>query len=347
MREYRTVYEYAGKNELKGRMLTDAFTSNADSVRVSVSGGSDAGLCVSIFQRDKSGCESRIYSESFGGGRFALEYSFDPISLAVYASAASFFVSLESEGTYVVDKLVAEEEIAQAVKNDTAEAGNGVQSGVRGQIPSHVLFVGNSLVFGMMKTYGMCATAPDKDYFHHVSEYIKKHNPVCRFDKLYGSMYEHAESIEAFEYWYGTDVALRADTAMPAKTAFTSDLDLVFIQLGDNVNTDEKEANFGVTADILIERIKTLCPRARIIWIHGWYNRSRTLERIERLCERWGIERIDMGGIRSIETEAHSQKYYLDVVSGTEKEVSDKWITHPGDLGMKMIADAIIKKLGF
>ena len=32
---------------------------------------------------------------------------------------------------------------------------------------------------------------------------------------------------------------------------------------------------------------------------------------------------------------------------GTLKEVSERWITHPGDLGMKMIADLMIEKLGF
>ncbi len=58
--------------------------------------------------------------------------------------------------------------------------------------------------------------------------------------------------------------------------SFTKDLDLIFIQLTDNVNTDKKISNFADAADRFMEYIKDLAPNARIIWIHGWYNRDNT-----------------------------------------------------------------------
>lgn len=347
MSEYRTVYEYNHVGEREGITATEQFASNADAIRVSVLGVSDGEICLAVMQRDKNGCDSEIFSKSFGGGEFAIEYSFDPISLAVYAGAVSFSVVLESRGRYTVKKITAAEEIAEAACAELSEDSEVSVAPVAAEVPNHVLFAGNSLVFGMGKRYGMCASAPDKDYYHYVSEYIGKHNPVCKFDKLYISMFEHAESLEAFEKWYNTDCEIYADNPIPAKDAFTHDLDLIFLQLGDNVNTDEKVANFATTADMLVERIKATCPKARIIWIHGWYNKARTMPYIEELCRRWGIERIDISGIRSRETEAHSQKYYLDANDGTLKEVSERWITHPGDLGMKMIADLMIEKLRF
>lgn len=348
MSAYRTIYEYKNQSELSGPTVTDSFGSNADSVKVSLSGVSDGEICAAIFQKDKNGLEKEIFSKSFGGGEFLLEHSFDPISLAVYAGAVSFFVIVESRGSYVLKKLVAEEEIADdASAAETQRTARPINLLHKITIPHRVLFVGNSLVFGMGKRYGMCASAPDKDYFHYVTEYIKKYDPVCKFDKLYSSMFEHAESLEDFEYWYNTDCGVSADTPIAAKSAFTSDTELIFLQIGDNINTDEKVKTFIETKDILIRRIKEACPKARIIWIHGWYNRARTLTYIEELCDKWGIERIDIGSIRSHETEAHSQKYYFDVNEGKEKEVSERWITHPGDLGMKKIAEKIIEKLQF
>ena len=115
--------------------------------------------------------------------------------------------------------------------------------------------------------------------------------------------------------------------------------------MGDNVNTDLKQKTFNeVTAELLIERIKERCPRARIIWIHGWYNYERTAEKIKELCQRWGIERVDMSGLRSKENEGHAQKTCIGA-DGSVCEVSPRWVTHPGDLGMQKIADKIIRKL--
>lgn len=345
MLEYRLIYEYINESELLCPTVTESFSSSADEVRVSVSGVADGEITVGIFSMDKTDARNEVYSKTFNAGEFSFERSFDPVSLAVYTGAVSFFVIVESKKCYKIGKLVAEEAVGSVAAEEVKAAESGVCRSKA--IPNHVLFVGNSLVFGMGKKYGMCASAPDKDYFYHVTEYIKKYNPVCRFDKLYGSMFEHAESMEAFEKWYDSDCEVCEDEPMPAKFAFTADVDLIFLQLGDNVNTDEKVATFAKTKDILIERIKAACPKAEIIWIHGWYNKARTVSHIEALCEKWGIERIDTSSIRSYETEAHSQKYYLDANDGTMKEVSERWITHPGDTGMRKIADAIIAKLGF
>ena len=343
MSNFNVIYKYSGSEALSGVFKTDAFSSNADAIRISVSGESDGEMCITVFGIDNSGREGQVFSRSFARGRFGMEESFDPISLAVYSGAVSFLIKLESRGRYSVDELIAEEEIAEGdIRDESADLVK-----VKGVIPSRVLFVGNSLVFGMGKRYGMCASAPDKDYYHYVTEYIKKYNPVCRFDKLYGSMFEHSESVEAFDRWYDVDCEVDPALPHPAKGSFCADNDIIFLQMGDNINTDAKLANFLACGDLLIGKIKSASPKARIIWIHGWYNRARTVEPIKALCERWGIERLDIGAIRSQRTEAHSQKYYFDVNEGREKEVSERWITHPGDLGMKMIAERIIEKLNF
>lgn len=346
---------------IKGEFKSDIFSSLCDEISLSLKAQCTADCRIEIVSLNSGSEESIVYDEKYTDCEVSFKYSFDPISLAVYRGAEKFFVRIVSDGEISVLELEIYENNANTGEEDTSSLNNtGIgEDGVKvayvydkygtcsevHRTPVRVLFIGNSLVFGMGKRYGMCASHPDKDYFHYVSEYIKKYNPVCRFDKLYGSMFEHAESIEAFEHWYNDDCGLYPDKPLAAKTFFSSDTDLILIQLGDNVNTDDKESVFKITKDMLIERLKSACPKARIIWIHGWYNRKRTDEPIKELCDRWKLERIDIGSLRSAATEAHNQKYYYDVNAGEEREVSERWITHPGDLGMRKIADKIIKKL--
>ncbi len=360
MGKYNNILNLKGKS-CNGEIISENFSSICDAIRVSISARAAGNATVTVIGYTADGETTSVYEESFSPGKISFEYSFDPISLAVYARAESFAVKIESEGEITLEELSVDEELSDVgeeygdARDNTGISSEGLPvvyvtspDGERVEVPrvpSHVLFVGNSLVFGMGKRYGMCASAPDKDYFHYVSETIKKYNPVCSFTKLYGSMFEHAESLAAFDEWFYRDCAVNPDKPIPAEGYFTPDLDLILLQLGDNINTDDKASTFIVTKDILIERIKERCPRARIIWIHGWYNRSRTYASIREMCDRWELERIDIGAIRSHATEAHSQKYYFDVNAGEQREVSERWITHPGDLGMKKIADKIIEKL--
>ena len=162
------------------------------------------------------------------------------------------------------------------------------------------------------------------------------------FFKQHGAEFEHAETMEAVDEWY-----YRNDTfdGKPAMESFTPDLDVIFLQLGDNVNTDSKQALFEKTsADLLIARIKERCPKARIIWIYGWYSLARTVGTVKALCEKWGIESIDISALHTEENEGRKQKTCISP-EGVVCDVDSRWISHPGDLGMKRIAEKIIAKL--
>ena len=216
------------------------------------------------------------------------------------------------------------------------------------RIPKKVLFVGNSLVFGMSHGYyGMCASAPDKDYFHYVSEHIKKFSPDCVFTKLYGSYLEHSENMEMFDDWYYRDAMKQFtvdDNFVSAESMLDPELDLIFLQMGDNVNTEEKFETFKVALNLFIERIKARCPHVRIIFVHSWYGIHKTGWVVKGVCERWDIERVDISCLHSIETEARDQKTYI-ARDGGIGQVSERWISHPGDLGMKKIAERMIDRL--
>ena len=344
------------------KYASEKFSTNADMLKVSLSGSSSCGVRVAVLFYNERGESGEVVSRDYPMGEFGFSYDFDPISLAVYSGAVEFSVSVDSDSDFSIDEVTVKEAVSETADGDSSSISNvGIsESGERiayvysasgerlevPRVPKRVLFVGNSLVFGMNGgRYGMCASAPDKDYYHYVTDHIRKYSSDCEFHKLYGSAYEHSENVEMFDDWYYNDCGLASAEGISAESKFNLDNDLIFLQLGDNVNTDEKEKNFKATADILIERIKKASPRARIVWIHGWYNRARTNDFIKSLANRWRIERIDIGNVRCIEAESHIGALYLDVTTGERKEVSERWISHPGDLGMKKIAGKIIDLL--
>ncbi len=208
-------------------------------------------------------------------------------------------------------------------------------------IPDKVLFIGNSLLLGM-DFYGMCATSPQKDYFHYVSEAIKAKNPDAVITRARGSKFEHLEDASKFDdLWNGKDDFY---DDKPFAENVTSDLDLIIVQLSENVNNELRYQTQQETMDRFISNLKKSAPKARIVWIRNWWPNPRRDEIIETACRKWRIGCFSMADLHTKDTVAHfGQQYELE--DGSHKIVSDRWITHPGDAGMKAIADRLIDYL--
>jgi len=326
----------------EGARIVYPFSSLADTVTLRLSGEASGKVSLTLFGLTSGGDELLLqrlclFSE------FSHTLEIDPPNLAVYRGVESFMLVFSGAiGTSLrLLSLKAEE-----LENEASEYASGSLGSVPRSFtaPSSMLVSGNSLVFGMKMEHGMCATAADKDYYHYVTEYVKRKNPLAVFKKLYISMFEACEDMDAVYRWFSEDA--NAYTGEPSENSFTPDLDLITLQLGDNVNTEEKIATFEKSGDVLIEKIKERCPRARIILVHGWYNRPRVYDRIVALAEKYSLERIFIGDIRNTETECHNDDVFR-TRDGSLLPISDRWRTHPGDLGMKRIADRIIESLGF
>ena len=348
---------------------TPFFQSLEDKVELQLKGciSTDMELSYVLYSYDNQGLETEIHSSGVSiseNGLFEICYTFDPISLAVYKNAVKFCAKLYAETEeseielkeFTFMEVCEETSSAEGVKtsisnltvNEQGEKCVLVQQS-NGQkitvplVPKKVLFLGNSLLLGMFHTYGMCASSPKKDYAYLVQKRILKYNKDCIFYKLHGGNFEHAEDREAFEAWFSKDENVY--TKMPAENSFREDLDLIFIQLTDNVNTEEKTNAFKENVDLFMERIKKKCPKARIIWIYGWYNKQNTEDKLVELCDRWSLERIDISSLRGKENQSYSGQISWHPEMG-EMIVKDTWITHPGDEGMAKIAERIIELLG-
>lgn len=250
------------------------------------------------------------------------------------------------------------ETIAKLVfKNNSIITENGVKKAVIKRIngskinvdvvPKKVLFLGNSLLLGMSNySYGMCATDAQNDYYYHVTQEILKKNPSCKFEKAHIAFrFEALENAKDFkENIFDLPWKNNGETSPAIGDLFTKDLDLIIIQAGDNVNNSKKKAAFSETCGQLIETIKERSPKARIIWVYGWYNTSNVEQTVIDTCAKWEIECISLASIHVPASEATLNQTYI-TEGGSKATVEKDWITHPGNEGMKKVADAILNKI--
>lgn len=159
-------------------------------------------------------------------------------------------------------------------------ANDGTMRGIKA-IPSKAVFIGNSLLAGW-STFGMAATDIDHDYYHYVTEKIAELSPSCTFNRLSNGNLEHATTNDTFE------------TAWDEISEYlTSDVELICIQLGDNVNTPAKVSQFeGTSFYTMVNWIHTNCPDARLVWVGSWYQSIH--DWLKEACWANGVEFIDI-----------------------------------------------------
>lgn len=205
-------------------------------------------------------------------------------------------------------------------------------------LPDEVVIFGNSLT-KERGDIGMAASDQYHDYYHYIVEYIRSKNANVKINpRTNVSVWESATNSADRNTLFN-------DRMKPILTGST---DLVILQLVDNVNTEEKKATFAADAKTLIKNIHAVSPKAQIFWVARWFADDILLSQIQDACESEGATIIDITSIaRMSDTKG--------VLGATRTGINgDKWVVdnpgeaaHPGDKGMRLIADAIIEKLGF
>lgn len=332
--------------ESNGTLQTDVLTLTSADAEILIKGHATADMPSYMLLAYDANQTEIVISEKFfaptDDGSFYHLYHFDPTSLAVYQNAVSFRVRVmpPASGTeFNVSKL----ELVEYEQSADNVAPIAEPRKIRGPKElKNVLFVGNSILLGIENRYGLCASAPDRDYAYHVSEEIKKHSPACQFHKVHGSAIEHSESVDDFEAAFYTTPNIH--TNRPFVESLTPDLDLIILQITDNVNTEKKVETFYTTAELLLKRIRERCPHAVILWAHGWYYKKPLYPFLTDLLSRYDVESVDLHPIRFRANEAPHGATYLSA-DGTVKTAKDLWISHPGDSGMAAIASLMIQAL--
>lgn len=198
-------------------------------------------------------------------------------------------------------------------------------------IPQTMLVMGNSITLGLGGTFGMCATSQQADWCNRTIQAVRSVNTQVRVDKMNCAQFEQCESLDDATAWIQTNAARWTGK------------DLVVIQIGDNVNTDARRTVFAQSLPLLINSIHTASPHGRIIIVGIWFTSQLVADAIEATT-RQGVlvTRIDD---LNIAANCGVRGQTITMPNGSTITAQDNWITHPGDQGMRLIAERVIQTI--
>lgn len=205
-------------------------------------------------------------------------------------------------------------------------------------IPNSVAIFGNSLTMER-GGIGMCASDQNHDWYHYVTEYVKSKNANATFNaRANVSNWEAATTSTARQTVFDNQI----------KPTLTTDTDLVILQLVDNVNSEDRLATFAQDAKTLIANIHTVAPKARVYWVAGWFVDQNKLDMIKAACDQNNATLVNIWSLFSDVSNRGTMGMTRTGIDGTNWQVAiEGEALHPGDKGMRLIADAVIGKLGF
>jgi hypothetical protein len=202
-------------------------------------------------------------------------------------------------------------------------------------IPSKALFIGNSLLLGN-GSFGMSASDSNHDYYHYITQKIISYNPSFTATKFIGSPWEGYSSLSDQYIWMENKL-------LPN---LSSELDLIVIQLGDNVNTPEKAAIFQQGSITLLKYIMQHCPKADVVWAGTWFSTKPNQAFISAACSDTGAIFIDISDLYVSKYESAIGDI-ITHIDGTKTTITDKGVAeHPNNAGMLAIANRICYYLG-
>ena len=201
--------------------------------------------------------------------------------------------------------------------------------------PKKALFLGNSLLLGF-KEYGMAASMAGRDYFDLVGNAIRKVKPEYVANRLQANPWEGCTTVAAQDEYLNNTV----------KPMLGNDLELVVVQLGDNVNTEDRKAVFAEGAKNLLKFIRNNCPNARVAWVGAWYSDAEKQAVMKNSCALTGSVFVNIWDLNTSENQSAVGNTYT-MPDGTVSVIADAGVaSHPGDDGMKAIANRILYALG-
>ena len=222
-------------------------------------------------------------------------------------------------------------EIAQ-IKSELDRVVNPIKTSYADKAYNY-LAIGNSITKHNICDYwwndvGMAASSQECDYVHRIVNYL---------EKQHGSV---ASEIYNFYIWE-VQAADRSETLGLIDVFLDSRLDLVTVQLGENVVNLESFEN-----DLceLIRYITAKAPKAKIVLIDDFWENDKRYRMKKLAAESQNILFADLKAVRNKkEYQAGMGSQVMDK-NGKVHVINHKGVAiHPGDFGMKYIADKVIE----
>lgn len=215
---------------------------------------------------------------------------------------------------------------------------NGVVT-VKGSNYNKVLLLGNSILLGFSTDgshgapFGCTASDSKHDWAYLLTEKLKVKSPNVTVKKLHDAKFEQAESDTAAENYISNEFA-----------AAEKNNDLVIVQIGDNVNTELRRQTFKNNFSKLIRAIRTNNPAADIVVAGAWFNNANIegwLQSQSKPLNYTFVPLSDLSTSANMATVGDTVTFN----DGVQMQVYEAIRTHPGNKGMKAIADRIYDSL--
>lgn len=203
------------------------------------------------------------------------------------------------------------------------------------QIPSNILYIGNSLLLGF-GNHGMASSNVSGDYYYKINSWIEAQGKQLTTDRLSGTGFESCTTNAEVETWL-------TETLAPQ---MNNNRELVIVQLGDNVNNATRLLEFDESCGMLLSYIREHCPSARVAWVGLWYSSDARLAIVRKACRAYGCTFVDIHDLSESETyRNHVGATYIDG-NGNEQTITETGVsTHPSDVGFTEIAKRVVEQL--
>lgn len=317
-------------------------TSHANSWAITAGSTIDLTLDLAFYSVYQSMATWRIIINSGDTGTFTIKdlaiYVDEISDMEIYAdNLQDTLINIQNKFSQIDSLLLNGQELISpnGTKYRLVVSNEGVLStALTSSTITKALFIGNSLLNGF-GNHGMASYSNEDDYYYYVCQYLLSENADFTASKISGGDWESAT----------TEANVNTFITNTLTPAMTNDTDTVFIQLGDNCNTDAKINYISTKLPMLVEAIRTINPTAQIYWIASWYNSSAKQTLLVNGCARYGIKYINIAPLNIADNRAYIGYEYLDN-NGNTKTISNEGVaSHPSSTGMQNIANLIISNL--
>lgn len=203
--------------------------------------------------------------------------------------------------------------------------------------PAKVAIFGNSLTKNT-GGIGMCATDQYHDWYYYFTQYLEQQNSAVTVnDRLNTSAWESATFTAERDQIFTTLM----------QPMLAPDTDLVILQLTDNVNTDAKKATYANDTKQLLKNVLSIAPKATIYWIVGWFGNQELYDQVQTACEQYDAHYLSIKDLNVVSNQGHLGDTITGIDGTTWQVTNPGAAAHPGNAGMKAIADRLISNLTF
>lgn len=213
------------------------------------------------------------------------------------------------------------------------------------RVVTNVTILGNSLTANGIAGWscGMAASGPETDWVWLTVQRLRDRNPAvvfhCWDDEDRSGDTVSRGSCNPFE----TDAGQASIATLVGNVP--ADADLVILQIGDNVNTDERKTKYRSNINGLMTAIRAKAPDCILVYLGSWFAKPDLETEVSEACERSGALRVD---IADLNTQANQNTVGASCTwpDRTTHVIDSSGVAmHPGDPGMKAIADRLWQTL--